>query len=82
MYKIKNYIESVGQDRVINSNIKVESGIVYLTIDNIQYKYEFGNWYQYTNRWVNLQGGVPNYIAEENLDDKLFEEINYEPRDF
>lgn len=82
MYKIKNYIESVGQNRVINSDIKVESGVIYLAIDNIQYKYEFGNWYQYTNRWVNLQGGVPNYIAEENLDDKLFEEINYEPRDF
>lgn len=82
MYRLKNYIESVGQDRVINSDIKVESGVIYLAIDNIQYKYEFGNWYQYTNRWVNLQGGVPNYIAEENLDDKLFEEINYEPRDF
>ena len=80
MYKIKNYIESVGQNRVINSDIKVESGVIYLAIDNIQYKYEFGNWYQYTNRWVNLQGGVPNYMAEENLDDKLFEEINYEPR--
>lgn len=76
MYKIKNYIESVGQDRVINSDIKVESGVVYLTIDNIQYKYEFGNWYQYTNRWVNLQGGVPLYYSEENLDELLFEEVN------
>ena len=75
MYKIKNYIESVGQDRVINSDIKVESGVIYLTVDNIQYKYEFGNWYQYTNRWVNLQGGVPMYITEENIDDKLFEKI-------
>lgn len=80
MYKIKNYIESVGQNRVINSDIKVESGVIYLAIDNIQYKYEFGNWYQYTNRWVNLQGGVPNYIAEENLDSLLFEEVDYEPR--
>ena len=76
MYKIKNYIESVGQDRVINSDIKVESGVVYLTIDNIQYKYEFGNWYQYTNRWVNLQGGVPLYYSEENLDELLSEEVN------
>lgn len=76
MYKIKNYIESVGQDRVINSDIKVESGVVYLTIDNIQYKYEFGNWYQYTNRWVNLQGGVPLYYSKENLDELLFEEVN------
>lgn len=76
MYKIKNYIESVGQDRVINSDIKVESGVVYLIIDNIQYKYEFGNWYQYTNRWVNLQGGVPLYYSKENLDELLFEEVN------
>ena len=76
MYKIKNYIESVGQDRVINSDIKIESGVVYLTIDNIQYKYEFGNWYQYTNRWVNLQGGVPLYYSKENLDELLFEEVN------
>lgn len=76
MYKIKNYIESVGQDRVINSDIKVENGVVYLTIDNIQYKYEFGNWYQYTNRWVNLQGGVPLYYSKENLDELLFEEVN------
>ena len=73
MYKIKNYIESVGQDRVINSDIKVESGVVYLTIYNIQYKYEFGNWYQYTDRWVNLQGGVPRYEVEENLDSRLFD---------
>lgn len=80
MYKIKNYIESVGQNRVINSDIKVESGVIYLAIDNIQYKYEFGNWYQYTNRWVNLQGGVPNYTVEENLDSLLFEEVDYEPR--
>lgn len=75
MYKIKNYIESVGQDRVINSDIKVESDVIYLTIDNIKYKYEFGNWYQYTNRWVNLQGGVPLYYSEENLDNLLFEEV-------
>lgn len=75
MYKIKNYIESVGQDRVINSDIKVENGVVYLTTDAIQYKYEFDNWYQYTNRWVNLQGGVPLYYSEENLDELLFEEV-------
>lgn len=76
MYKIKNYIESVGQDRIVNSDIKVENGVVYLTIDNIKYKYEFDNWYQYTNRWVNLQGGVPLYYSEENLDELLFEEVN------
>lgn len=75
MYRLKNYIENIGEDRIINDDIKVYNNSVYLDVDNIKYKYEFGNWYQYTNRWVNLQGGVPNYIVEEDLDSELFEEV-------
>ena len=75
MYRLKNYIENIGEDRIINDDIKVYNNSVYLDVANIKYKYEFGNWYQYTNRWVNLRGGVPNYIVDEDLDSELFEEV-------
>lgn len=75
MFKIKNYIEQVGEDRKINDNLKVENNIIYLTLDNTQFKYERGNWHQYTTKWVNLQGGVPYYTSEINLDNLLFDSI-------
>lgn len=75
MYKIKQFIENVGYDRVVNSNLSVKNGIVFLMHKNISFKYEQGNWYQWTNRWVNLQGGVPDYETEELLDGSLFEKV-------
>ena len=73
MYKLKQIINEKLEDRKINDNLFIMNGVVYLTIDNIKYKHEFENWYQYTDRWVNLQGGVPRYEVEENLDSRLFD---------
>ena len=75
MYKLKQIINEKLEDRKINDNLFIMNGVVYLTIDNTTYKHEFENWYQYTDKWVNLQGGVPRYEVEENLDNKIFEEI-------
>ena len=64
MYRLKQIIDNAGTDRV-NGNIEVKNGIVYIEIDNIKYKHECHNWYMLCGeKWVNLQGGVPNYEVE------------------
>lgn len=76
MYTLKQIIENAGPDRVIDSNLYVKNGIVYLTLDNIKFKHENHSWYQLCGeKWVNLQGGVPNYESETQLDELLFEEV-------
>lgn len=76
MYKLKQIIENAGADRYINNNLSVANGIVYLTVDGIRFKHESHNWYQLCGTtWVNLQGGVPSYESEEQLDILLFEEV-------
>lgn len=71
MYTLKQVIENAGADRVIDSNLYVNNGIVYLTLDNIKFKHENHNWYQLCGeKWVNLQGGVPAYeseVEEQNI---------------
>lgn len=75
MYRIKCYIEEIGEDRKINNELRVEGGQIYLDI-NTHFKYKEGNWWQLCdNIWVNLQGGVPDYQQETNIDENLFEEI-------
>lgn len=70
MYKLKQIIENAGADRVINNDLSVISGIVYLTANGIKYKHENHNWYQLCGeKWVNLQGGVPDYETE--IEDNL-----------
>lgn len=74
MYRLKQIIENVGNDRT-DGDIKVAKGIVYITIDGIKYKHEHHNWYMLCGtNWVNLQGGVPDYETETLLDAYLFEE--------
>lgn len=74
MYDLKQSIERVGTDRVINKDIKVELGIVYVEADGIKFKYEQDNWHQFCETcWVNLQGGKPSYNADTCLDEILFE---------
>lgn len=70
MYKLKQIIDNAGADRVINNDLSVSNGVVYLTIDGIKFKHENHNWYQLCGqKWVNLQGGVPDYETE--LEDNL-----------
>lgn len=74
MYRLKQIIENAGADRVINNDLSVTDGIVYLTVDGVQFKHENHNWYQLCGEiWVDLQGGVPSYESEELLDELLFD---------
>lgn len=76
MYRLKQIIENAGADRVINNDLSVANGIVYLTSDGIQFKHESHNWYQLCGeKWVNLQGGVPSYESENLLDELLQQEV-------
>ena len=76
MYRLKQIIENAGKDRYINSDLSVTSGIVYLTLDGIQFKHQAHNWYQLCGTtWVNLQGGVPSYESEELVDTLIQEEV-------
>lgn len=73
MYRLKQIIEEVGEDRKINNDLQVKDGKVYLTHNNIEYIYQDGNYYQKCDGFlVNLQGGVPDYECDE-FDEKLFE---------
>jgi hypothetical protein len=76
MYRLKQIIENAGADRYINNDLSVTGGIVYLTVDGIKFKHESHNWHQLCGiTWVNLQGGVPNYESETQLDELLFETV-------
>lgn len=74
MYDLKQTIERVGADRIVNKDIKVELGVVYVEADGTQFKYEQDNWHQFCEIcWVNLKGGKPSYETDACLDDILFE---------
>lgn len=74
-FRLKQFIDNVGNDRVVDDKLKVSGGIVFLDL-SIHFKYEQGNWWQLCdNTWVNLQGGVPDYSTETMLDELLFVEI-------
>ena len=47
MYDLKQTIERVGADRIVNKDIKVELGVVYVEANGTQFKYEQDNWHQF-----------------------------------
>lgn len=72
-FRLKQFIDNVGVDRVIDDRLKVAGGVVFLDLD-IHFKYTQGNWWQLCDTvWVNLQGGVPEYDQETMIDELLFE---------
>ena len=74
MYRLKQIIDNAGSNRKIGI-VEVLDRVVFVHLDEVEYKHENHNWYQLCGeKWVNLQGGVPNYTAEQNLDNLLFEE--------
>lgn len=75
MKNLKQHINNL-QDRVINKDIKVENGIVYIQ-DNIKYKNQQW-WLKVDNIWNALQGGIPVYESAEDIDDDIFEEVDSE----
>lgn len=75
MYKLKQVISNIGKDRKITDQLKVKNGIILLESCGIKFKYEQGNWYQLCgDKWVNLQGGVPDYAVIETDELEIFED--------
>lgn len=73
MFKLRERIDNLTTRRV-NAEIEVKDNAIFIGDDK---KYEYGNWHiKVDNIWNNLQGGIPDYITSENLDNDIFEEIN------
>lgn len=73
MYQLRRDIENLA-DRTVNENIFVKDRTVY--IEN-KFKYHDDNWYENADgNWINLQGGIPDYRVETNLDPDIFVEEN------
>ena len=76
MYRLKQIIDNAGSNRKIGA-VEILDGVVFVHLDGVEYKHENHNWYQLCGeKWVNLQGGVPNYETtnEDNLLFDYFEE--------
>lgn len=72
MFKLKERIDNLTIRRV-NAEIVVKDNAVFIGNDK---KYEYGNWHiKIDGIWNNLQGGIPDYMTSENLDNDIFEEI-------
>ena len=79
MYRLKQVIDNIGENRTINKDLYVKDNKVFLTTEEAEFKYEYGNWYQNCGGiWVNLQGGIPDYKLETNPDADVFEPIEIE----
>lgn len=73
MKSLKQYVNNL-EDRVINKDIKVENGIVYI---EGYIKYQNQQWWlKVDNIWNALQDGVPVYEIAEDIDDDIFENEN------
>lgn len=71
MYKLKQTPTNL-TDRHISNTIFVQGGIVY--VEN--YMFKDGEWYiRAGNNYVNLQGGIPSFTTNDNIDAGLFEPV-------
>ena len=78
MVHIKQFIENLA-DRKVNEDIYIKDGIVYLNNGEYEYKYQNDCWFiKAGDNWVNMQGGIPAYEVEENLDADIFVEVAHE----
>lgn len=80
MIQVRNYINiEKGTNREINKDIRIENGVVFLKNGTAEYKYQYDCWYiKAGENWVNMQGGVPIYEINENIDEQIFETIENE----
>lgn len=81
MYILRNYIIGLNSNtnKKINNDIYIENGVVY--INNGKHKYKYKNdcyFIEVDGQWINMQGGVPIYESEENLDENIFINKNIE----
>lgn len=76
MYRLKRYIENL-RDRVVNKDIYITDSILYLDNGENKYRYQCDEYYiKAGDNWVNIQGGIPVYEIEENIDESIFESVN------
>ena len=75
MYILKEYVEdsSIKTDKKINDDIYIENGILYIKNQYAEYQYYQHSYYVKVDNgnWVDLQGGIPVYFTEENLDKNI-----------
>ena len=77
MFKLRERIDNLTTRRV-NAEIVVRDNAIFIGNDK---KYEYGNWHiKVDNVWNNLQGGVPDYTLNENLDADIFEEVTQDDK--
>lgn len=81
MFRAKE-MPNIAKDVVINNDIYVVAGILYLNNTEHQFKHEKGEWYVkvFDGSFVKIgHGGLPNFQLEERIDaecfDDFFEEI-------
>lgn len=75
MYRLKRYIENL-RDRVVNKDIYITGGVLYLDNGENKYIYQYDEYYiKAGDNWINMQGGIPIYEVEENLDEDIFVEV-------
>ena len=60
-------------NKKINNDVYIKNGVVYINNGEHKYKYENDCYFiEVGGEWLNMQGGVPVYELEENLDENIF----------
>ena len=82
-YRLREHILNLTHEtsRVVNDDIYIENGVVYINNHMYEYKYQYDCYFiKVGDSWVNMQGGIPLYYVYENIDEDLFvlEEIDFE----
>ena len=74
-YRLREHILNLTPEtsRVVNDDIYIENGIVYITNHEYNYKYEHDCCFiNVGGNWIDMQGGIPLYYVYENIDEDLF----------
>lgn len=61
--------------KIINNDIFIKDGILYISTPYAEYKYEHDSYYikKSDTQWDSLHGAVPCYDIANNIDDNIFE---------
>lgn len=75
MFTLRKHINNLSTkpNKKINEDITIKNGIVIIENGELKWKYENDSYYISLGKtWVDLQGGVPAYFTDENLDEDIF----------
>lgn len=71
-YTLKQEIINA-KDCILNDDIKVKDGKVYVKAEDREYLYD-NSWHiKVGANWVDLQGGIPNVELSERIENELFD---------